>query len=380
LSSDATPVPILAGTRLSGHVGQYGVGLLNIQQRRDGASPATNFTAVRLRRNVLANSDIGVLVLNKDGGGVYNRVLGTDANFLFFQNLNVNGYVVKSFSPQATVAGSGQDWLGQAGYNYSSSGLDTHGNYTTIGSRFNDEIGFIPRVGIRKLQDQAGYHIRPKATYRWLREIFPHYQIVNITRADGHFDARYQDFHFPFTFQDSTNGEAGINANKEDLAVPFLINSRRHIAIPTGVYSFNEYFITVTQNPGAALSFSGRAATGPFYDGDKKSYVVGAQGRASARMNASVQWSRNLITLKEGGYTTDLLTTRVNYNFSTRAFLNAFVQYNTDARELSANIRFDIIYRPLSDFFLVYNDRRDSTTGLLIDRAVIAKLTYLMAF
>jgi hypothetical protein len=70
----------------------------------------------------------------------------------------------------------------------------------------------------------------------------------------------------------------------------------------------------------------------------------------------------------------------VNYNFSTRAFLNALVQYNTDARELSANVRFDIIYRPLSDFFLVYNDRRDSTTGTLIDRAVIAKLTYLMAF
>src|SRR6185437_7181817 len=81
LSSDATPVPILAGTRLSGHVGKYGVGLLNIQQRRDGASPATNFTAVRLRRNVLANSDIGVIVLNKEGGGRYNRVLGADGNF-----------------------------------------------------------------------------------------------------------------------------------------------------------------------------------------------------------------------------------------------------------------------------------------------------------
>lgn len=380
LSDDGTAVPILAGTRLSGHEGAYGIGLLNIQQRHDGASPATNFTAVRLRRNVLADSDIGILVLNKQGGGLYNRVFGADGNFHFFQNLNVNGYLVKSASPQVTTPGAGQDWLGQVGYNYSSSNLDTHGNYTTIGARFDDEIGFIPRVGIQKFQDQAGYHIRPKLTERWLREIFPHFQVVNITRADGHFDSRYYDYHFPFTFQDSTNGEIGINANIEDLAQPFLINNRRGISIPAGRYRYNEYFLTVTQNPGAALSFSGRVGTGPFYDGYKRSYVIGGQGRVSARLNGSVQWSRNLISLREGDYTTDLLTTKVNYNFSTRAFLNALVQYNTDARELSANIRFDIIYRPLSDFFLVYNDRRDSTTGLLIDRALIAKLTYLMAF
>ncbi|HVB39070.1 MAG TPA: hypothetical protein VND92_11050, partial [Vicinamibacterales bacterium] len=96
--------------------------------------------------------------------------------------------------------------------------------------------------------------------------------------------------------------------------------------------------------------------------------------------NASIQLQRNVITLIEGAYSTNLLTTRVNYNLSTRAFLNAFVQYNTDARELSANVRFDIIYRPLSDLFIVYNDRRDSTSGALIDRALIAKMTYLLAF
>lgn len=382
LSDDgqARPLPILAGTRLSGHVGDYGIGLLNIQQRRDGDSPATNFTAVRLRRNVLANSDIGLLVLNKEGGGRYNRVVGTDANFLFFQDLNVNAYIVKSMSPQETVAGTGGDWLGQVGYNYSSSRLDTHGNYTTIGERFNDEIGFIPRVGINKFQDQVGYHFRPAAVSGWLRETFPHFQVVNITRADGTFDSRYYDYHVPFTFQDSTFVEAGVNASIEQLSEPFIINNRRHIAIPVGRYDYNEYFVTLNGNQGAPLSFSGRLATGRFYDGYKHSYTAGGQGRLNAQLNASVQWSRNAISLAEGAFTTDLVTTRVNYNFSTRAFLNALVQYNTDARELSANVRFDIIYRPLSDFFLVYNDRRDSTTGALIDRAVIAKLTYLMAF
>ena len=60
--------------------------------------------------------------------------------------------------------------------------------------------------------------------------------------------------------------------------------------------------------------------------------------------------------------------------------LNALLQYNTDAQQWSSNVRFNIIHRPLSDFFLVYNDRRDIVAGSLVDRAVIAKVTYLMAF
>jgi hypothetical protein len=34
----------------------------------------------------------------------------------------------------------------------------------------------------------------------------------------------------------------------------------------------------------------------------------------------------------------------------------------------------------LSDIFLVYNERRDSRSGDMIDRAIVAKMTYLIAF
>ena len=60
-------------------------------------------------------------------------------------------------------------------------------------------------------------------------------------------------------------------------------------------------------------------------------------------------------------------------------FINALLQYNNDAKQFSSNIRFNIIHRPLSDFFLVYNERRDSITRDLIDRAVIAKVTYMIS-
>jgi hypothetical protein len=84
--------------------------------------------------------------------------------------------------------------------------------------------------------------------------------------------------------------------------------------------------------------------------------------------------------LPEGEFNTNLLTSRVNYSFSTRLFLNALIQYNSDARQWSTNVRFNFIHRPLSDFFLVYNDQRDGRTGDMLNRALIAKMTYLLAF
>ena len=52
----AAAIPILAGTRLTGRAGPFSVGALNIQQREKYGTPSTNFTALRMQRDVLANS------------------------------------------------------------------------------------------------------------------------------------------------------------------------------------------------------------------------------------------------------------------------------------------------------------------------------------
>lgn len=382
LSDAGEAVPILGGTRLTGRAGGFTIGAMNIQQRRLDGTPPANVTGIRVRRNVLANSDIGVLVLNKDQSGPgYNRLAGADANFRFFRNFNINGLLAKTMSPEAVVGSSGSDLLARGGFSYRGQVFDARAAYTLTGSRFNDELGFIPRTGVGRTDAYAGLHLRSDRYPKWLREFFPHYQIVNITRADGGaFDSRYVDYHIPITLQNGMFIEAGVNANTEVLSQVFTINSRRQITIAPGRYDYNEYFIVWTGDRSAPLSITGRYGIGDFYDGYKHSYQLGPTLRLSSRLNTSLSWSRNLISLRSGAYTTDLITTRVNYSFSTRMFVNALLQYNTDADQWTSNVRFNIIHRPLSDVFLVYNDRRDRTSGTLIDRAVIAKMTYMLAF
>ena len=66
LSDAGAAIPILAGSRVTGRAGAYSVGALNIQQREQGPVPSTNFTAIRVQRAILANSDVGMIFLNKD--------------------------------------------------------------------------------------------------------------------------------------------------------------------------------------------------------------------------------------------------------------------------------------------------------------------------
>jgi hypothetical protein len=375
------PIPIIAGTRLTGHAGPYSIGALNIQQSEKYGSPSTNFTALRLRRNIFGNSEVGVMFLNKDEhGSHYNRAIGADANFNFFRSLYLNAFAAKTFSPEAVVGGTTDDAAARGGIAWRDNTWELRAAYTTIGSRFNDELGFVPRVGIDRTEIFAGIHIRPKATESWLRDIYPHYQFINVDRSGGELDSRYVDYHLPFNFQNGAFLELGVNPNTEDLVDPFEISTNPEVDIQPGRYDFNEKFVLFDTNPAAPFSLLGRYGFGDFYDGYKRGYQIGGTIRPNAHFNVSLTVSINDVDLPEGPFTTKLVAGRVNYNFSTRMFLNGLFQYNTDSREWNSNVRFNLIHHPLSDFFLVYNERRNSLTYDLMDRALIAKITYLVAF
>ena len=174
--------------------------------------------------------------------------------------------------------------------------------------------------------------------------------------------------------------EVGLNPNVEVVRSRFTINSARGVRVDPGRYEFKEYFAFWNTNAAARVSFNSRYSTGRFYDGHRRGYTFGPSFRLNAKFNAAFNLQINDVTLSTGAFVTKLLTTRVNYNLNTKMFVNALLQYNSDSRQWSSNVRFNIIHRPLSDFFLVYNERRDDRTGDLVDRALVAKLTYLMAF
>ena len=96
-------------------------------------------------------------------------------------------------------------------------------------------------------------------------------------------------------------------------------------------------------------------------------------------LSLTFNMQRDHVDLPVGRFTANLLGTRVRYALNPRTFLAGFFQYNSTTRQVSSNIRFNLIHRPLSDLFVVYNDLRDPS-GRLLQRALILKLTNLVDF
>ena len=90
-------VPLEVGGRVTGRVGQFNVGLLNVQSDEEplSASPPTNFSVLRLKRDILRRSAIGAMytgrTLDQNGHG-RNDAYGVDGNCNLFPNLAVNTF------------------------------------------------------------------------------------------------------------------------------------------------------------------------------------------------------------------------------------------------------------------------------------------------
>jgi hypothetical protein len=386
LSDAGDALPILGGTRLTGRAGAYSIGALNIQQRSSGgglsATPradSANFTALRVRRDILANSDIGAVLLNKEQQGpAYNRMAGVDANFRF-GFLQVNGFVAKTMSP-VPIAAAGNSFVGRGNLNYQDRSWQLRARFDAIGNTFDDQLGFVPRRGVNDQFAYVARTIRSGAFPKWLRELRPHWQFDTFTRQqDRALDSRQQDLHLPFFLSNGGFMEVGANTNVEVIRTPFVLNGARRAVIDPGRHEYTEYFITYAGNGAARVTPAFKYSLGRFYDGYRRSYAVGPTFHVNEKLGASVNLQVNDIALRTVSYVSTLVTTRINYNFNTKTFLNALLQYTTDTHQLSSNIRFNVIHRPLSDFFFVYNEHRDERAGVRQDRSLIAKLTYMLA-
>jgi hypothetical protein len=305
-----------------------------------------------------------------------------DANFRFGQ-LSVGAYAVKTAAPESVVSGTGDDHTMRANFTYTSRPVLVRGSYEVIGGRFHDEMGFVPRRGVNHVATYGRLNLRPQWASRMfgIREIGPHFHFDQFDRRNGTgTESRYFDWHLVLSGNDSGFFEGGVNRNREGNVTPFTLNAARGVTIARGVYDFDEYFVLYRSNNAARVSFETRVSSGDLYDGHRNGYAIAPSFRLNEHFNAAFSLQVNDIDLPTASYVSTLMAMRLNYSINTRAFLNALVQYNTDTRVWSSNVRLNIIHRPLSDFFLVYNERRFGDTGDLVDRAVVAKLTYLFAF
>ena len=154
--------------------------------------------------------------------------------------------------------------------------------------------------------------------------------------------------------------------------------------MPAGEYNFNLGTVRYSSDSGRRVAWNVSITKGDFFDGDRTSISGSLSARPSAQWYLQGTFQRNRLRLAGQSFDANLFGARLRYGHNTKTFFSAFVQYDQADDELVGNLRFNLIHAPLSDLFLVVQERRDLDHGPeesgLLDRIVTLKVTRLFAF
>ena len=367
LTDDGAPVPIDYGAKVTGRIGAYNVGFLQVQTRKLGEAsspftiPRDQFTVLRVKRDVLKRSYIGAIFVNRQGapsaGGLsYNRVAGVDSEFNLTDHYKVTAFWMGSATP-GVHSSYGSSRL-QSIFENSLYRFITV--YEDVGSNFNPEVGFIERNAIHQYFGQFAYKPRPKFIPH-VQQMEFETQIEYYTDRHNKLATRQTELSWDTIFKNSSElFFRPIEAVNDVLTEPFEI--RPGIKIPVGAYQFNRPILEFTSDLSKRVIFTAREKWGKFYTGTRYETSGGIQWRPNAHLFFDFGESYNKVHLREGDFNTSLFTGRFNYNFSRKLLTSVFVQLNSAARLSLINVRLRYIYRPNSDFFIIYN--QSSGAGL----------------
>ena len=382
IRDDRQPLLIDGGARLTGVAGGFGIGLINMHVQGDGTTDANNYSVLRLRRNVALGSDIGVLFMQRqstENGGDYNRVAGVDANIRFFRRLDWNSYVVGTRTPGRS---EGQ-YSARTSLNWEGNFFHGKGGVMSLGENFNNDLGFYRRVGVKKYFTDIGFRPRPEALRKLgIRELHPHIVWDYFTDQQNHLVQKRLHSGQTFFFESGAVVELSYNPAFNRLEQPLRLSPRAD-ALPAGGYGWNEWGILANTDQSRKLSLSTRFAWGELYNGTQRTINTTLTVRPSYkfRVSAGLQRTAAALDLPNGKFVNSFVTTRANYSFSPRMFIDALSQYDPSTKQLNANVRFNLLHHPLSDLFIVYNDQRFLTPDAPVaGRSVTVKFTQMLAF
>jgi hypothetical protein len=359
IGPDGEAIPIRGGGRVSGKLGQYNVGLLNMQTA-DYADrlPGSNFTVLRVSRDLPNRSSVGALFTGRHGtgdlaaDGDVNRTYAVDGMLGVRNHTVLSGFLARTETP-------GRDGPDHA-YNLRTRTnlprFDLEFGYQELGPQFNPEVGFLSRRGYRKPDARLMTRWRPKSFLN-LQEIRPHTSYRAFFGFDDDLlETEYWHIDTHWQFKNSSEVHTGVNITEEGVRDPFEIYPG--VWVPPGSYPHAEAQLVWMTNQGAPLSLELRSHIGGFFGGDRVSVMPTLRMRAGETLTTEVSYQRNDVDLPWGAFATNLVRTRLSYSFTTRTFVQGLVQYNDRADLWSMNFRFGWLQDANTGLFVVYTDTR----------------------
>ena len=374
LSASGQPVPLLGGARLTGKTGAHNIAVMQLQTGDAFGRPGENFLVGRYSRDMGQRSRIGGLLVNKEAinDPAFNRLMAADALLAPTPSLTFHSFLARSATPG--VADNQQAFHARAALQ--NSRWNSYAEFTDIEDNFKAEAGFVPRTGIRMSQLHLERNPRPGGLIRVME---PMLNIQYTTDQQNRLITRRVHHMVGTRFQNGAYLNVVLNRWLEVLDEPFAV--QRSVTIPTGVYRFYDWNFSFNTNP--ARRFYERFTYSPqtFYEGTRHDIDAAVGARVNSRASAEISLSRNDVDLPWGAFVVNLGILRLDYAISPKMTVRSLSQYNSSTRQFSSSVRYNFIFRPGSDLYVVYDGLQGSLPGRPEARSqqLVIKMTYLMS-
>ena len=363
------PVPILAGGKLSGKVGPYGIGTLLMQTEATKKTPSERFGVLRLSRDIGLRSNIGLIATERGplrGSG--SSTFGVDAAVSPSANLTTNGFWAHSEGKRGKERGEAA--FAKAEWRDPLRRITL--SHLRVDATFSPALGFVRQPDLR---ETFGFiDIRPRPERSPVREFGFKTEMTYQTDAGGRF--LYQS-NYNRAQADFRSGDfllLSVDPQRERLPEDFEI--RPEIVIPAGTYRYTHYNIIFFSDSRRPLSGSFNLLWGGFLGGRKTSLDLSATAAAAEGMKLSASWETNRVRLPQGNFTAQIVSGDIAWSLSNTLLLQGLAQWDKEAGSVAANFRLSWEYRESSWFYLIFNPTREDNGNRYL---VLTKLTWFWA-
>ena len=380
LSPDRRNIPILGGIKLTQKTGSFNLGVLTMQTEEKYGIPSTNYSVVRMKKDVFEQSYLGLVATSKiEADGHDNQVYGGDMvlktdSFMDDKTFEVQSYLVGS----VTDGSKHSNLAGRVFVNYPNDKINTYFVYHAIGPNFNPEMGFISGKdpGVHQYMAVFDYKPRPKTSFIKQFSFEPLY-FNYYTDMDRKLIARYVKVR-PFGFYTNADDEVNIEIEHKYEFVDEEFQIFDDIVIPVGGYDWFHTTFEIESSESRPVYFDIETDLGDFFNGSRNQYNLELTTKPGMHYTVSGDFRYNDISVGSRHFITREIGSRFQVDFSTRLSSMAFLQWNNDTREVNVNLRFHYIPKIGSDIYIVYNHLMDEQEDFgTLQNAGMLKVNYI---
>ena len=352
-------VPILGGGRLTGNIGGMKVGALNMRTKKvKDVSDGDNYSILRLRKELPNRTHFGAMVTNRQGlgeNGYTNNAYSFDGALGIGEAIQLTAFAAITDPAQNIENKNTYAYVLEANRNTKS--FTNQIRYSEVGENFNPGMGFVKRLGYRKVLFRILNRTRPNDLFGLL-ELRPHITYWGYWKLDNGFQQTgflHIDNHWEF--RNGFRIDTGINFTKEGVEEAFPIVS--DVIVPKGTYDNKELHIRTNTNLTKPFSIIVVSKTGGFFSGKRKNTDTTLRYRFGDRFTSEVISKYNDVSLPEGDFITHLIRSRITYAITPKIYIQSLLQYNNQSDQYSMNWRFIWQQSAATGLYVVYNQSQD---------------------